>query len=120
MSTLLSDRSLVRSKFFPELESRTPEEPPLEIKDPLPEKLRNSVVKSTLQMCVFFAVLVFFIYIYSLYLQKETLHSDLVMCPLMAIITFAISASTVFIALQVSVILTMQMIRKFSFTKALL
>ncbi|XP_026090408.1 pecanex-like protein 3 [Carassius auratus] len=66
--------SLIRSKFFPELESRTPEEPPIEIKDPLPEKLRNSV--------------------------KETLHSDLVMCPLMAIITFAISASTVFIALQ--------------------
>nr|XP_055035164.1 pecanex-like protein 1 [Misgurnus anguillicaudatus] len=66
--------SLVRSKLFPELETRTPEEPPLEIKDPLPEKLRNSV--------------------------KETLHSDLVMCPLMAIITFAISASTVFIALQ--------------------
>lgn len=37
-------RSLVRSKFFPELLGRTPEEPPLEIKDPLPEKLRNSVV----------------------------------------------------------------------------
>ena len=37
-------RSLVRSKFFPELESRTPEDPPVEIKDPLPEKLRNSVV----------------------------------------------------------------------------
>ncbi|XP_053334236.1 pecanex-like protein 3 isoform X1 [Clarias gariepinus] len=66
--------SFVRSKFFPELESRTSEEPPLEIKDPLPEKLRNSV--------------------------KEILHSDLVMCPLMAIISFAISASTVFIALQ--------------------
>ncbi|XP_051960505.1 pecanex-like protein 1 isoform X1 [Xyrauchen texanus] len=66
--------SLVCSKFFPELESRSPEEPPLEIKDPLPEKLSNSV--------------------------KESLHSDLVMCPLMAIITFAISASTVFIALQ--------------------
>ncbi|GAA6108832.1 pecanex-like protein 3 isoform X2 [Tachysurus ichikawai] len=66
--------SFVRSKFFPELESRSPEEPPLEIKDPLPEKLRNSV--------------------------KEILHSDLVMCPLMAIISFAISASTVFIALQ--------------------
>uniref|UniRef100_W5M3K1 Pecanex-like protein n=1 Tax=Lepisosteus oculatus TaxID=7918 RepID=W5M3K1_LEPOC len=32
--------------------------------------------------------------------QKEILHSDLVMCPLIAIITFAISASTVFIALQ--------------------
>lgn len=38
-------RSLVRSKLFPELENRTPEEPPVEIKDPLPEKLRNSVVK---------------------------------------------------------------------------
>uniref|UniRef100_A0A6Q2ZN15 Pecanex-like protein n=1 Tax=Esox lucius TaxID=8010 RepID=A0A6Q2ZN15_ESOLU len=68
--------SLVRSKFFPELESRTPEDPPLEIKDPLPEKLRNSV--------------------------REIFHSDLVMCPLMAVITFAISASTVFIALQVT------------------
>uniref|UniRef100_A0A3Q2TFL4 Pecanex-like protein n=1 Tax=Fundulus heteroclitus TaxID=8078 RepID=A0A3Q2TFL4_FUNHE len=66
--------SLVRSKLFPELENRTPEEPPVEIKDPLPEKLRNSV--------------------------SEILHSDLVMCPLMAVITFAISASTVFIALQ--------------------
>uniref|UniRef100_A0A3P8VS34 Pecanex-like protein n=1 Tax=Cynoglossus semilaevis TaxID=244447 RepID=A0A3P8VS34_CYNSE len=66
--------SLVRSKLFPELENRTPEEPPVEIKDPLPEKLHNSV--------------------------KEILHSDLVMCPLMAVITFAISASTVFIALQ--------------------
>uniref|UniRef100_A0A667YK58 Pecanex-like protein n=1 Tax=Myripristis murdjan TaxID=586833 RepID=A0A667YK58_9TELE len=33
-------------------------------------------------------------------LVKEILHSDLVMCPLMAVITFAISASTVFIALQ--------------------
>lgn len=38
----------------------------------------------------------------SLSLQKEILHSDLVMCPLMAVITFAISASTVFIALQVT------------------
>ncbi|XP_014902256.1 pecanex-like protein 3 isoform X1 [Poecilia latipinna] len=66
--------SLVRSKLFPELENRTPEDPPVEIKDPLPEKLRNSV--------------------------SEILHSDLVMCPLMAVITFAISASTVFIALQ--------------------
>ncbi|XP_075887565.1 pecanex-like protein 3 isoform X2 [Nelusetta ayraudi] len=66
--------SLVRSKLFPELENRTPEEPPVEIKDPLPEKLHNSV--------------------------REILHSDLVMCPLVAVITFAISASTVFIALQ--------------------
>lgn len=35
----------MRSKFFPELEGRTPAEPPLEIKDPLPEKLCNSVVR---------------------------------------------------------------------------
>lgn len=40
-------RSLVRSKLFPELENRTPEEPPVEIKDPLPEKLHNSVVSIT-------------------------------------------------------------------------
>ncbi|XP_068600094.1 pecanex-like protein 3 [Brachionichthys hirsutus] len=66
--------SLVRSKLFQELENRPPEEPPVEIKDPLPEKLQNSV--------------------------KEILHSDLVMCPLMAVITFAISVSTVFIALR--------------------
>uniref|UniRef100_A0A4W5MKT5 Pecanex-like protein n=1 Tax=Hucho hucho TaxID=62062 RepID=A0A4W5MKT5_9TELE len=76
--------SLVRSRFFPELESRTPEEPPLEIKDPLPEKLRDSV--------------------------KEIFHSDLVMCPLMAVITFAISASTVFIALQVSQLYILYMV----------
>lgn len=40
----LPSRSLVRSKLFPELENRTPEEPRVEIKDPLPEKLHNSVV----------------------------------------------------------------------------
>ncbi|KAG2469474.1 PCX3 protein, partial [Polypterus senegalus] len=70
----LLDRSLIRTKFFPELINRSPEDPMIEIKDPLPEKLRNSV--------------------------KEILHSDLVMCPVIAVITFAISASTVFIALQ--------------------
>lgn len=41
-------------------------------------------------------------FIFLVPLQKEILHSDLVVCPLMAVITFAISASTVFIALQVS------------------
>ncbi|RXM93203.1 Pecanex-like protein 3 [Acipenser ruthenus] len=66
--------SLIRSKFFPELEIRSPEDPTVEIKDPLPEKLLNSV--------------------------REILHSDLVMCTVIAVITFAISASTVFIALQ--------------------
>ncbi|XP_072102062.1 pecanex-like protein 3 isoform X1 [Mobula birostris] len=66
--------SLIRSKFFPQLDNRNPEDPLLEIQDPLPAKLRSSV--------------------------REMLHSDLVMCPVIAIITFAISASTVFIALQ--------------------
>uniref|UniRef100_H3AQ05 Pecanex-like protein n=1 Tax=Latimeria chalumnae TaxID=7897 RepID=H3AQ05_LATCH len=66
--------SLIRVKFFPETENRNPENPLLEIKDPLPEKLRNSL--------------------------REILHSDVVMCLVIAVITFAISASTVFIALQ--------------------
>ncbi|XP_059497647.1 pecanex-like protein 3 isoform X2 [Stegostoma tigrinum] len=66
--------ALIRSRFFPELDNRNPEDPLLEIQDPLPAKLKSSV--------------------------REILHSDLVMCPVIAIITFAISASTVFIALQ--------------------
>lgn len=33
--------------------------------------------------------------------QREILHSDLVMCMVIAVLTFAISASTVFIALKV-------------------
>lgn len=35
--------------------------------------------------------------------QREILHSDLVMCPVIAVLSFAISASTVFIALKVGV-----------------
>lgn len=37
-------------------------------------------------------------------LQREVLHSDLVMCMVIAVLTFAISASTVFIALKVCVV----------------
>ncbi|XP_034954053.1 pecanex-like protein 3 [Zootoca vivipara] len=66
--------SLIRSKIFPEFENRNVESPPLGIKDPLPEKLRSSL--------------------------REILHSDLVMCLVIAVLTFAISASTVFIALE--------------------
>lgn len=40
---------------------------------------------------------------FSLALQREVLHSDLVMCVVIAVLTFAISASTVFIALKVCV-----------------
>uniref|UniRef100_A0A8B9IJZ5 Pecanex-like protein n=1 Tax=Anser cygnoides TaxID=8845 RepID=A0A8B9IJZ5_ANSCY len=35
--------SLVQSKFFPNSEDKNPEDPLSEVKDPLPEKLRNSV-----------------------------------------------------------------------------
>lgn len=51
-------RSLVRSKLFPELENRIPEEPPVEIKDPLPEKLRNSVVRITALLPAQFLLLI--------------------------------------------------------------
>nr|XP_006131680.1 pecanex-like protein 3 isoform X1 [Pelodiscus sinensis] len=66
--------SLIRTKLFPEFENRNVENPPAEIRDPLPEKLRSSL--------------------------REILHSDLVMCMVIAVLTFAISASTVFIALK--------------------
>ncbi|KAM5249034.1 pecanex-like protein 3 [Ctenodactylus gundi] len=66
--------SLIRSKFFPELEERSLETARAEPPDPLPEKMRQSV--------------------------REVLHSDLVMCVVIAVLTFAISASTVFIALK--------------------
>ncbi|XP_043916413.1 pecanex-like protein 3 isoform X2 [Protopterus annectens] len=66
--------SLIRSKFFPDLDSKHVDDPLLEIKDPLPDKLRSSLT--------------------------EILHSDVVMCFVIAVITFAISASTVFTALE--------------------
>uniref|UniRef100_A0A4X1UM30 Pecanex-like protein n=1 Tax=Sus scrofa TaxID=9823 RepID=A0A4X1UM30_PIG len=63
--------SLIRSKLFPELEERSLETARAEPPDPLPDKMRQSV--------------------------REVLHSDLVMCVVIAVLTFAISASTVFI-----------------------
>lgn len=41
-------------------------------------------------------------------LQREVLHSDLVMCVVIAVLTFAVSASTVFIALKVRVAQALQ------------
>uniref|UniRef100_A0A8C7DU66 Pecanex-like protein n=1 Tax=Naja naja TaxID=35670 RepID=A0A8C7DU66_NAJNA len=67
--------SFIRTKLFPEFDNRNVDNPPVGVKDPLPEKLRNSL--------------------------REILHSDLVMCFIIAVLTFAISASTVFIALEV-------------------
>nr|XP_060617632.1 pecanex-like protein 1 isoform X2 [Anolis sagrei ordinatus] len=66
--------SLVQSKLFPSSEDKNPEDPLSEVKDPLPEKLRNSV--------------------------SERLQSDLVICIVIGVLYFAIHVSTVFTVLQ--------------------
>ncbi|XP_034093997.1 LOW QUALITY PROTEIN: pecanex-like protein 2 [Gymnodraco acuticeps] len=67
--------SLVKSKIMPTLvESEEEEEEDTESKDPLPEKLQNSM--------------------------KEILLSDVVVCSVAYILTFALTASTVFLSLK--------------------
>nr|XP_021509580.1 pecanex-like protein 1 isoform X4 [Meriones unguiculatus] len=66
--------SLMQSKIFPKTEEKNPEDPLSEVKDPLPEKLSNSV--------------------------SERLQSDLVVCIIIGVLYFAIHVSTVFTALQ--------------------
>ncbi|XP_042358651.1 pecanex-like protein 2 [Plectropomus leopardus] len=67
--------SLVKSKIMPALvESEEEEEQDTDSKDPLPEKLQNSM--------------------------KEILLSDVVVCSVAYILTFAITASTVFLSLK--------------------
>ncbi|XP_075388110.1 pecanex-like protein 1 isoform X3 [Tenrec ecaudatus] len=66
--------ALVQSKIFPKTEEKNPEDPLSEVKDPLPEKLRNSV--------------------------SERLQSDLVVCIVIGVLYFAIHVSTVFTVLQ--------------------
>ncbi|XP_023689512.2 pecanex-like protein 2 isoform X2 [Paramormyrops kingsleyae] len=68
--------SLIKVKLVPALGSRTEDDtPPSEdCEDPLPEKLRNSV--------------------------KEILHSDLIVCTMACVLTFAITSSTVFLSLK--------------------
>uniref|UniRef100_A0A4W6EVZ4 Pecanex-like protein n=1 Tax=Lates calcarifer TaxID=8187 RepID=A0A4W6EVZ4_LATCA len=67
--------SLIKSKIMPALvESEEEEEEATDIKDPLPEKLQNSM--------------------------KEILLSDVVVCSVAYILTFAITASTVFLSLK--------------------
>ncbi|XP_035518857.1 pecanex-like protein 1 [Morone saxatilis] len=67
--------SLIKSKIMPALvESEEEEEDDTESKDPLPEKLQNSM--------------------------KEILLSDVVVCSVAYILTFAITASTVFLSLK--------------------
>ncbi|XP_063162844.1 pecanex-like protein 2 [Candoia aspera] len=62
--------SLIHCKYFPHLVKQHFEEPRV---DPLPEKMRESV--------------------------RETLRSDLVVCSVAAVLSFAVSASTVFLSL---------------------
>ncbi|XP_076014762.1 pecanex-like protein 2 [Genypterus blacodes] len=67
--------SLIKAKLMPALvESEEEEEEATDIKDPLPEKLQNSM--------------------------KEILLSDVVVCSVAYILTFAITASTVFLSLK--------------------
>ncbi|XP_006516156.1 pecanex-like protein 1 isoform X5 [Mus musculus] len=66
--------SLMQSKIFPKADEKNPEDPLSEVKDPLPEKLSNSV--------------------------SERLQSDLVVCVIIGVLYFAIHVSTVFTALQ--------------------
>uniref|UniRef100_A0A669C5E8 Pecanex-like protein n=1 Tax=Oreochromis niloticus TaxID=8128 RepID=A0A669C5E8_ORENI len=69
--------SLIKSKIMPALvESDEEEEDDTNIKDPLPEKLQNSM--------------------------KEILLSDIMACSVAYILTFAITASTVFLSLKVA------------------
>nr|XP_015218005.1 PREDICTED: pecanex-like protein 2 isoform X2 [Lepisosteus oculatus] len=65
--------SLIQSKLLPDLKG-CDEDNSVENADPLPEKLRNSV--------------------------REILHSDLVVCTAASVLTFALSASTVFLSLK--------------------
>ncbi|XP_040905337.1 pecanex-like protein 1 isoform X2 [Toxotes jaculatrix] len=67
--------TLIKSKIMPALvESEEEEEEATDIKDPLPEKLQNSM--------------------------KEILLSDVIVCSVAYILTFAITASTVFLSLR--------------------
>uniref|UniRef100_H3BC49 Pecanex-like protein n=1 Tax=Latimeria chalumnae TaxID=7897 RepID=H3BC49_LATCH len=65
---------LVRSKLVPDLKCSKHEDPLVENRDPLPEKLQSSV--------------------------QEILKSDLVVCTVVAVLSFAVSASTVFLSLR--------------------
>ncbi|CAG6016694.1 unnamed protein product [Menidia menidia] len=72
--------SLIKSKIMPALvESEEEEEQDADIKDPLPEKLQNAMHLGTM---------------------KEILLSDIIVCSVAYILTFAITASTVFLSLK--------------------
>ncbi|KAL4640844.1 pecanex-like protein 2 isoform X2 [Arapaima gigas] len=91
--------SLIRSKLVPPLESGAEDDgsSSKNNRDPLPEKLKNSVVIRPVGT-----------FLPSVKLQnaqifrnkKEMLHSDLVVCAIASVLTFAITSSTVFLSLK--------------------
>uniref|UniRef100_A0A8B9M422 Pecanex-like protein n=1 Tax=Accipiter nisus TaxID=211598 RepID=A0A8B9M422_9AVES len=59
--------SLVQSKFFPNSEDKNPEDPLSEVKDPLPEKLRNSVVSKLFNFFLIHSKRLLYVGFYVLY-----------------------------------------------------
>lgn len=65
---------------------------------------KGLIILGSMGMCIPKPPASYFVFSFCLIfaiLQREILHSDLVMCLVIAVLTFAISASTVFIALEV-------------------
>lgn len=92
--------SLIQSKVLPNIKDKNPEDPQSEVQDPLPEKLRASVVSH--QPVAHFSVFNFIVFnLLHVCEQNERLQSDLIVCVVIAVLYFAIHVSTVFIALQV-------------------
>lgn len=106
---LLPRSSLIQSKVLPNIKDKNPEDPLSEVQDPLPEKLRASVVslrqRSRANTPVALHIAAKLNTVSNLVLrvceQNERLQSDLIVCVVIAVLYFAIHVSTVFIALQV-------------------
>lgn len=106
---LLPRSSLIQSKVLPNIKDKNPEDPLSEVQDPLPEKLRASVVslrqRSRANTAVALHIAAKLNTVSNLVLhvceQNERLQSDLIVCVVIAVLYFAIHVSTVFIALQV-------------------
>lgn len=104
---LLLYSSLIQSKVLPNIKDKNPEDPLSEVQDPLPEKLRASLVsqwngagrRSDICSCVKAVFIDLFPTLFNV--QNERLQSDLIVCVVIAVLYFAIHVSTVFIALQV-------------------
>lgn len=87
--------------MLPNLRDQNPEDPLSEVQDPLPEKLRASVVRTAITPSVVFSGTLVLVTTFWVCEQNERLQSDLIVCVVIAVLYFAIHVSTVFIALQV-------------------